>query len=90
MRYQSLELSVDDEQGSDMNAKANLNTIGGGLLIGEQWLFGERFILDTFLGPSYNAGNVKASAGSNEDAFSEAGTFSGFGIRTGVSIGLKF
>ncbi|MFD2513956.1 DUF3575 domain-containing protein [Pontibacter locisalis] len=96
LRFQSLNLEVDEsdwydeETGEyqDIKAKASLNTVGGGLLIGRQWIFKERFVLDTFFGPSYNAGSVKVESG-EEDMFN-AEALAGFGIRTGVSFGIRF
>ena len=96
LRYQSFNLKAkesgwyDEETGeyTDIDAKATYSTFGGGLLIGGQWVFAERFVLDTFFGPSYNAGSIKVKSGS-EDNF-DTGAFGGFGIRTGVAFGLKF
>lgn len=92
LRYQSFKLKVepsedwDDESGTE--AKGSLNTFGGGLIVGNQWILGERFVIDAFFGPSYNAGGVKAESGEEENF--DVGSFSGFGIRTGIAFGLKF
>lgn len=96
LRYQSFNLKVDESgwydeetgETEDVNGKATMNTFGGGMLIGGQWVFADRCVLDTFFGPSYNAGSVSVKDG-DEDMFS-TGAFSGFGIRTGVAIGIKF
>lgn len=91
LRLQSFKLKVEDSEFSEGgdSGEANLLTFGGGLLIGRQWVFADRFVLDTFLGPSYNAGSVKAKDNSSEENF-ETGAFSGFGIRTGLALGIKF
>lgn len=95
VRYQNLTLkstySDYDSSGDPYTAKgeATLNTFGGGILIGHQWIFKQRFSLDTFLGPSYNSGTVKVKMGSNSGSF-DPGPFDGFGIRTGVTFGLAF
>lgn len=86
-RYQSFTVTADDET-MDVEAKGKFNSYGGGLLIGGQWLFNNRIILDTFFGPSYNKGNLKVTSGSEESL--DTGFLGGFGLRTGVSIGLKF
>ncbi|MFD2514771.1 DUF3575 domain-containing protein [Pontibacter locisalis] len=89
LRYQSFKIKADmSEGGTSMEAKGSLNTFGGGLTIGNQWIFGEHFVVDAFFGPSYNAGKVKVESG-DEDSI-DAGSFSGFGIRTGLAFGLKF
>lgn len=93
LRYQSFNLKTEyndwSSDGEKNTAEATFNTIGAGVLIGKQWIFADRFVLDTFFGPNYNAGNVKAKDGSTEDQF-ETGAFGGFGIRTGIALGLKF
>ena len=94
LRYQSfnLETEYSNDWSSDSRtttAEATYNTFGGGLLIGKQWVFIDRIVLDTFFGPSYNAGNIKAKDGADEETF-ETGAFGGFGIRTGVALGIKF
>ena len=93
LRYQSFNLKTEYSDWSgdseSTTAEATYNTFGGGLLIGKQWVFKDLIVLDTFFGPSYNAGNIKAKDGANEETF-ETGAFGGFGIRTGVALGLKF
>lgn len=96
LRYQSFNMTLEDTEWSDeetgeqedITAKGTLNTFGGGVLIGGQWVFADRFVLDTFFGPSYNAGNIKVKSG-DEEMFS-TGAFSGFGIRSGIALGIKF
>jgi hypothetical protein len=69
--------------------EASLSTVGGGVVAGYQFLFKKRFTLDTFLGPSYNGGSMKVTAGDASQNF-EAGTFTGFGLRSGVTFGVAF
>ena len=100
VRYQNLTLSSENTYTSfDSNgdpttttskAEASLNTFGGGVVVGRQWIFKERFSLDTFLGPSYNAGTAKAKDSSSSNATFDSGSFSGFGIRTGITFGIAF
>lgn len=95
LRYQSFNLKTEysdwssESEGETTTAEASYNTIGGGLLVGKQWVFADRIVLDTFFGPNYNHGNIKAKDGSTEEQF-ETGAFGGFGIRTGIALGLKF
>lgn len=87
LRYQSLKLSYEDDTNDD---SATLSTFGGGLLIGNQWVMGERITLDIFIGPSYNTGKVKAEADSSSETFDVSGSFNGFGVRTGITLGIAF
>jgi hypothetical protein len=94
-RYQNLSLKATYE-GFDNNgnvteetAEASLNTFGGGVVVGHQWIFKQRFSLDTFLGPSYNGGSLTVKDGADSETF-DAGAFQGFGIRTGVTFGIAF
>jgi len=97
VRYQNLtlknetEIAYPDEDGnlSSMSGKAALNTLGGGVVAGYQLQFKKRFTLDTFLGPSYNGGQIKVTAGGDNQTFS-TDAFTGFGIRTGVTFGVAF
>jgi len=87
LRYQNFNLSVDDDF-DDTVDEATLSTFGGGVLIGGHWLFKDKISLDTFIGPSYAAGDVKLE-GDSEDIF-ETGILSGFGVRFGVTVGYAF
>lgn len=94
LRYQNLTLTVKDEfylpgGSGTLESKAALNTYGGGVLAGYQMLFKKRFTLDAFLGPSYNAGEVKLTAGNVDQTFNP-GPFAGFGLRSGVTFGVAF
>ncbi|RSK50867.1 DUF3575 domain-containing protein [Hymenobacter rigui] len=100
LRYQNLTLKDTYEEYSyDANGnprtttqtdEASLNTFGGGVVVGRQWIFKERFALDLFLGPSYNGGSITMkSSSSGTDSF-DPGPFDGFGIRAGVTFGLAF
>ena len=93
VRYQNLTLTVanayTNANGNAMDGKASLNTVGGGVLAGYQFLFKHRFTLDGFLGPSYNGGSLKITAGDASQSF-DANSFLGFGLRTGVTFGVAF
>ena len=56
LRYQKLALRLDvtDDTDATYTGKVSLQTLGAGLVVGHQWLYGGRVTLDTFLGPSYN------------------------------------
>lgn len=93
VRYQNLTLTAvdgyEDLDGHVSDGKATLNTFGGGVLAGYQFMFKKRFTLDAFLGPSYNGGTLKITAGNASQSF-DAGTFQGFGLRSGVTFGVAF
>lgn len=84
LRYQNFKL--EDELSND---EAKLTTFGGGVLVGHQWIFKERFSLDTFIGPSYFGGSIEVEGDADEEDFS-ADIFNGFGVRIGVTFGIAF
>ncbi|WP_187263401.1 DUF3575 domain-containing protein [Pontibacter beigongshangensis] len=91
LRFQSFKLTSGEdltESEEVTEGKATYSTFGGGLLIGNQWILADRFVIDAFFGPSYNRGNLKVTSGSEEDF--DTGAFGGFGVRTGIAFGLKF
>lgn len=81
MRYGNFE--VDDKI-----SKGELKTIGGGLLVGKQWIFTKGISLDTFIGPSYNFGDLKITSGIDDPEV--PASFNGFGVRAGVTLGIAF
>ncbi len=92
-RYQNLGLSMqtDADGGTTATAKATIHTIGGGVVVGHQWIFRRRVTLDTFFGPSYNSNVAKFSASSGDESASfDLGSFQGFSLRTGVTLGVAF
>ena len=62
-----------------------------GLVVGHQWLYRQRVALDTFIGPSYNSNlmKIKASSGDASASF-DVGSFQGFSLRTGITLGVAF
>ena len=93
LRYQQLGLrnTSTQDDGTELTAKATLSTVGGGVVVGHQWVYRRRVTLDTFFGPSYNANAVqlKADDGANSGSF-DVGSFSGFSLRTGITLGVAF
>jgi hypothetical protein len=83
LRYQNFKMT------NDMNATAKYTSIGGGVLLGRQWVYRKGFVLDAFAGPNYNAGklsNISDAAIFNKPGFG----IDGFGIRAGLSLGFGF
>ena len=83
VRYQSFTLkdkSTDD--------KASFTSIGGGAVIGWEKTWNSGFVLDLFVGPSFNSGKFKDE--SDEEEFEIKGGINGFGLRTGITLGFAF
>ena len=90
-RYSSFSLSgtsIDPATQEEIDAKATLGTFGGGLLIGGQFLFGDIVTLDIYIGPKYSVSDITVDAGEEDDF--QLGSFDGFGVRGGVTIGIAF
>jgi len=83
VRYQNFK--IEDKETAD---KTTFTTIGGGAIIGWQKMWGSGFTLDIFAGPSYNSAKFKND--SDDDSFDLKGGFTGFGIRTGLTLGFGF
>lgn len=81
VRYQTFDAE------DDLGNAGTLSGFGGGLVIGRQWIFKEKFALDLFIGPSYVSSSFKQTAGADEIG---TDTFDGFGLRFGVNFGLGF
>ncbi len=96
-RYSSFTLKNEDSNydfgsgntTSIEESKATLTSIGGGLVIGRQWIFKERISLDMFIGPSYSSASIKADIDSEEGSF-DASIWDGFGVRAGLTLGIAF
>lgn len=82
-RFQNF--SITDKETND---KSSFTTIGGGATIGWQKMWDSGFVLDIFAGPSYNSAKFKNE--SDDDAFDVNGSFTGFGVRTGLTLGFGF
>lgn len=89
-RYQSYTLKVEttDVNGNATTDKATLSSIGAGLVLGGQWIFGDIISLEVYGGPSFNSGKVKVETGSEDDF--NTGVGNGFGFRYGVTVGVAF
>lgn len=83
LRYQNFSL-----KDKDTDDKASYSSIGGGALLGWQKMWESGFVLDLFVGPSYNSGKFKNEA--DEDDFDITSGIDGFGLRTGITIGFGF
>lgn len=90
VRYQSFTIEETNPD-PDLSGKATFNGIGGGLIIGKQWIFKEKVALDLFIGPSYtNVGDLKIETGNGNPESYDIDIFDGFGVRFGVCFGLAW
>ena len=83
VRYRNFELSDDADN------SGTLSLIGGGLIVGRQWIFGEAITFELFIGPMFSSGNFKLEEGSTGDSI-ESDFFDGFGARAGLTVGFAF
>ncbi|MBD1397469.1 DUF3575 domain-containing protein [Pontibacter sp. JH31] len=93
-RIQNFKLTVEKQDENGRDYSATYAPIGGGVAIGNQWIFNSGFALDVFLGAGYNGGNLKVNVGTEEDF--DAGIIGdmilggGFGFRPGITLGYNF
>lgn len=88
LRYQNYNLTDEDTFfGSSQKNEATLNTFGGGVNLGYQWVFKQRVVLEPFLRTGYNAGSVKVKSGGGSY---DTGSFDGFGLLPGLNLGIAF
>ncbi|HEX2922002.1 MAG TPA: DUF3575 domain-containing protein [Bacteroidales bacterium] len=83
LRYQKFTVS-----NSGQNAEGSLNSFGGGLLFGRQWITNSGFTMDLFFGGHYGGSSVKVESGSENDL--DTGKFEGFKPRIGFALGFAF
>jgi Protein of unknown function (DUF3575). len=93
LRYQNFKLTnstTDFTTGETIDEKAKLSTFGGGAILGFQGLIGNVVSIEVFAGPSYNAGSVKVETEGGSSSDFSLGSFSGFGVRAGFTVGVAF
>ena len=83
VRYQDFTLEK-----TEVKAKADFTTLGGGAIIGWQKTWNSGFAIDVFSGPAYN--RLKFDVKENIEEFDVRSSMKGFGLRTGVTIGFTF
>jgi len=96
-RYRSITVSENvatvDQYGNPTteNAKEKWNQVGGGVVLGYQWLFGNRIAFDLFGGPAFYSNTFTAQGNANTAQFSGVKGGSGsFSFRTGIAFGVAF
>lgn len=80
-RFQNYSLKGGDD-------RADYTNIGGGLVVGRQWITKSGFTMDLFFGGHYGSGKIDVKQG-DEESFS-TGIFEGFRTRMGFSLGFAF
>ncbi|MGB0525880.1 MAG: DUF3575 domain-containing protein [Flammeovirgaceae bacterium] len=80
LRYQRLTL-----QQITGTIQRNASILTAGAVLGRQWVFSNRFVLDGFIGPSLNTASLKPSAESLKME-----RLRGLRIRAGFAVGLLF
>jgi len=91
-RYRKFDVTseVTDFNGGTLEEKASWTSIGGGLVVGAQWLFGnEHVAFGLFGGPAFYSHSWKYENNANEAAFDVRGG-GGFSFRSGVTLGVAF
>lgn len=85
LRYQNFKLKATDAEETN---ETTLSTFGGGAVIGWQNVSKGGFVVNLFAGPGYNSAKFKND--NDEDEFDVKGGVSGFGVRTGITLGFAF
>ncbi|MCC9138501.1 DUF3575 domain-containing protein [Pontibacter silvestris] len=90
-RIQDFKLTVDDND-ANKQYSASYAPVGGGLAVGNQWIFNSGLALDIFFGAGYNSGSLKVNTGTEDDFDLDFLNIlgSGFRIRPGLTIGYNF
>lgn len=79
-RYQNITLTEPSTL-----SKGSISTFGGGLIVGRQWMM-KSVSFEVFIGPVYNSRSYSVTSGSTLNG----GSFDGFSLRLGSTIGLGF
>lgn len=85
LRYRGMAVQDKSVQNAD---KATLHSVGGGVVVGHEWLLGNIVTLDVFAGPNFSGGKLRYEEGSGNTSVPAA--FSGFGVRAGFNFGIAF
>jgi hypothetical protein len=82
LRYQKFTLEYNPDA-----SKGSFISMGGGVVVGQQWITHSGFTMDLFFGAHYSSGSVKVDSGT--DRFN-LNLFKGFRPRAGFAIGFAF
>ncbi|WP_321516310.1 DUF3575 domain-containing protein [Marinifilum fragile] len=73
---------------NESHNKAKMNGLGAGLIIGQQYIFKERVSFEWFFGPGYTNIDLDVKSGVEDDF--ETGSWDGFTLRAGITLGIAF
>jgi hypothetical protein len=94
IRYQRLTIEndyYDSFTNTTYQDEYTLDSFGGGVLIGKQWVFKSGVSVEFFAGPNYLGGTAKAkSTNSGTSTVDVNSAFEGIGLRAGVTVGYGF
>ncbi len=88
-RHTSLEGEIA-LQGRQFEGTVEISNFGGGVLIGGQFILGERVSLEGFFGPTVTGRSYKFTEGTTESDYDIPNFFSPIWVRTGVTVGCLF
>jgi hypothetical protein len=73
---------------NDANDEAKMSGLGGGLIIGQQYIFKKRVSFEWFFGPAYTNIDLDVESGIEDDF--DTGSWDGFTLRAGITLGIAF
>jgi hypothetical protein len=91
LRYRRTSLVGDvTVQGRTFEGTLQMNNFGGGVLIGGQFVLGERISFEGFIGPTVTGRSYEFSEETTERDYDVPNFFSPVWFRTGITIGFLF
>jgi hypothetical protein len=91
LRYRNTSLAGDIEyQDRKLDGKIEIRSIGGGMLVGGQYLIGDRVSIEGYIGPTISGQTFKATEGSTKKDYSIPNFFSPVWFRSGFTVGIAF
>jgi hypothetical protein len=82
LRYNNYKYEVKDS-----DSKGTLNSYGGGVAFGRQWIFKKGFVMDLFFGGHYLSADVNVTSGTETADITKV---EGFRTRIGFNLGFAF
>ncbi len=91
LRYRRTSLEGDvTVQGRTFDGTLQINNLGGGVLVGGQFVLGERVSFEGFIGPTVTGRSYQFTEGTTETDYDVPNFFSPVWFRTGITIGFLF
>lgn len=87
-RYRSVSIDYTfTGTGGDSTTEYSRTAVGGGLLLGYQFIVADKVLLDLFAGPQYKSASTKVESGT-DGGFELEGEGDGIGLRFGFNVGV--